>query len=119
MSLFLFFSRRSKGKGNVVNDSINLMGIENYIERKGKKEKGDIYSALDEGIPLLISNISLHILNTNLSYFSSQIIPPPPLLPPKDNIFFHGAYFQTYRSASISKSNNKGKLLISRMKFFV
>lgn len=33
------------------------------IERKGKKEKRDIYlPPLDEGIPLLISNISLRIL---------------------------------------------------------
>ena len=87
------------------------------IERKGKKEKRDIYlPPLDEGIPLLISNISLPYPYINHSYFSSQIIPPSP---PKGNNSSASEYFQTYRSSSISKSNYRGKLLISRMKFFV
>lgn len=118
MVIILIFLRESKGEVKVGNDFINLMEIENYIERKSKKEKRDISSTLDEGIPLLISNISLHILILNInSYFSSQIIPSSP--PLKDNTSSASPYFQTYRFSSISKSNYRGKLLISRMKFFV
>lgn len=109
MVIILIFLRESKGEVKVGNDFINLTGIENYIERKSKKEKRDISSALDEGIPFPI--------NIEHSYFSSQIIPSSP--PLKDNISSASPYFQTYRFSSISKSNYRGKLLISRMKFFV
>lgn len=109
MVIILIFLRESKGEVKVGNDFINLTGIENYIERKSKKEKRDISSALDEGIPLPI--------NIEHSYFSSQIIPSSP--PLKDNTSSASPYFQTYRFSSISKSNYRGKLLISRMKFFV
>lgn len=110
MVIILIFLRESKGEVKVGNDFINLMGIENYIERKSKKEKRDISSTLDEDIiPFPI--------NIEHSYFSSQIIPSSS--PLKDNTSSASPYFQTYRFSSISKSNYRGKLLISRMKFFV
>lgn len=71
MVIILIFLRESKGEVKVGNDFINLMGIENYIERKSKKEKRDISSALDEGIPFPINRTFLFLLS-NHSFFSSS-----------------------------------------------
>lgn len=66
MVIILIFLRESKGEVKMGNDFINLTGIENYIERKSKKEKRDISSALDVFHSLLISNILISPLKSFL-----------------------------------------------------